>query len=239
MPKASHPMLALAGAMLALSLGACGTSATHATQKWGDAVVRVGRYTITKPTLEHWVSVEAVLTYDYKPTAPVPRGVIPEPPEYSSCIELEAKQLPHGTPASKPALKQQCAAQRKAIQEHILEILITNDWMHEEARQQGVTVPGAEVNHMVGDEFSSRAHFKRYLRLTGEHEADYQWIVESELLVTKLQRKAAAKPGLSAAQIEAAEGGFGGGVVSRWTPRTSCAPGYVISVCKEYKPHAS
>lgn len=234
--KATHSIVVLGGALLALSLSSCGSSAAHAEEKWGDAVVRVGRYTITKPALEHWTSVEAVLSYDYKPLAPVPKGVIPEPPEYTSCIELKVKELPRGSTVNRRALKEQCAIQRKAIQEHILEILVTNAWMHEEARAQGVKVSRAELNHMMSEEFSD---FKRFQRLTGEHEGDEQGIVESELLVAKLQKKAASKPGLSAEQQAKAVGDFSGEVIDRWVPRTSCAPGYVIYVCKEYKPHAA
>jgi hypothetical protein len=237
--KATRSLAALGAALLALALGACGSSAAHVKPKWGDTVARVGRYTITRPELERWIRIESILTYTYKPVAPVPPGVIFEPPDYTACVELAARTLPHGTHATKAQLRTQCATQRQAVQGHILEILVTNDWMHEEARRLGVTVPSAEVDHMVSDEFSSRAHFERYLRLTGEHEGDYQWIVESELLVAKLQKQAASKPGLTAEQRGAAEGGFGGSVIARWTPRTSCAPGYVIYVCREFKPHAS
>jgi hypothetical protein len=234
--KTTRSIVALGGALLALCLGACGSSASHAKEQWGDTVARVGRYTLTKPALEHWTSVEAVLDYEYKPSSPVPKGVIPEPPEYTSCIELKAKELPRGATVDRRGLKEQCALKRKSLQGHILEILVTNDWIHEEARAQGVKVSRAELNHMMHKEF---ADFKRFQQLTGEHEGDEQGIVESELLIGKLQKKAASKPGLSLEQQMKAAEAVSGEVIDRWVPRTSCAPGYVIYVCKEYKPHAS
>lgn len=196
------------------------------TGAWGDVVVRVGRHSITKAMLAHWTAVEAVLAYTYKPKKPVPRGVVPDPPGYANCIAYLAKVEPGGASAGAAALKTQCEQERERVQDHILEILITDDWMHEEAIVRGVRVTRGEVDRVVSGEFASRANFHRFLRLTGEREADERFIVESELLVSRL---AVGKP----------EGSLAGEVIARWTPRTSCRPGYVISVCRQYKRPAS
>ena len=69
-------------ALLVTSLiAACGDSGPAA-----NVVAQVDRYTITRPELEHWTDVEAVLAYETEPKRVVPAGVVPDPPSYDKCI---------------------------------------------------------------------------------------------------------------------------------------------------------
>ena len=49
----------------------------------GEIVARVEGSSISKAMLDHWIPIEAVLTYELYPRKPVPNGVVPVPPNYT------------------------------------------------------------------------------------------------------------------------------------------------------------
>jgi hypothetical protein len=212
--------LAALGLLPTVGLAACGTSAPRGEAPWGDAVVRIGRHTISKAALAHWTAVESAINYGYKGNGPATTDAEPDPPSYRHCIANLAATAPSGT---KPAqLKGECEQEHEAVEHHILEILITNVWMHEEAHADDVAVSRGEVEREIRQAFPVKAEFDRFLAVTGESSADARYIMESKLLTIKLQRKRGE--------------GLAGQVLARWTPRTSCRAAYVIPGCKQYKP---
>ena len=126
-----------------------GPPASEDTRPWGDLVVRVGRARLTKAALERWTAVEAVLTYGYKPKRPVPKGVVPDPPAYAACAaylaRLSRREGEHPAP-TRARLKGRCAQQHTSVQRHILDLLIVDYWVREEAAARGVEITAPELS---------------------------------------------------------------------------------------------
>jgi hypothetical protein len=112
--------------------------------------------------------------------------------------------------------------ERHAVRQHILEILITYDWVNQEALAKHVSVSRAEVQQLVLDEFGSKARFEQTIKTRGERASDASYIDEGKLLTTKLE------------QLNHMEN-ITGELFTRWRSLTSCRPGYVLPECREYK----
>jgi hypothetical protein len=230
----AHTWAALCAALISiLCLSACGGSGSDVV------VARVGDKTITKAALERWTAIEAVLSYQTDPTKPVPKGVVPDPPDYANCIAYlaSAGSKPAGSQQKSTAVKlmDQCRQRYRLLQHHILDILITNSWLDGEGAAQGLAVSDAEVKQALDQQFPTPAALQRFLKITGEKASDERALLKSALMATKLQRAAAAKRGLSAAQQQQAVTRFTEAFTERWSARTSCQPGYVVQECRQYK----
>jgi len=197
-----------------------------------DEVVRVGHHSITKAALAHWTAVEAVLSSGESFERPVPKGLVPDPPAYTSCIAYLGRTAPA---ASTAQLRSECEQKYRAIQDHVLEILINYDWMHEEATARSVRVNAREVDRALRVQLPSAAAFARFLAVTGESVSDARYVVESKLLIAKLQSAASSQPGLTAEQRARAAADFAATVIARWKSRTDCRSGYVLPDCRQYR----
>jgi hypothetical protein len=60
----------LGGVFVMLCLSACAGGGSRGGGAWGDAVVRIGRHTISMRELMHWTAVEASINAGDKPPAP-------------------------------------------------------------------------------------------------------------------------------------------------------------------------
>lgn len=216
-----------------LCLNACGSSGSDAV------VVRVGDKTITKAALERWSAIEAVLSYQLNPTKPVPKGIVPDPPDYANCIAYLASIAPKPTGSQqKPTaaqLKGQCRQRQLLLQNHVLDILITNYWLDGEGAAKGLAVSDAEVKQALDRQFPTPTALQRFLTITGERASDERALLRSALMATKLQQAAAARKGLTAAQQQQAVASFTEAFTKRWSARTNCEPGYVVEECRQYK----
>ncbi len=226
--------LCVLAAGLSLSgLTACGSSSSA-------VVVQVGAHAITKATLNRWTAIEAILSYEFDPSGPVPKGVVPDPPSYTNCIAYLRKTPPaltkSATDPSSAQLKRQCEQKQELLEHHMLDILITYYWLSGEAASRGVKVTAAELKQTLARQFPSEAAFHRFLALTGETASDERLLLTKSLLDTKLQQSVMASKGLtSKQQQEEALIKFSEEFARRWTARTSCRPGYVVSECRQYK----
>jgi hypothetical protein len=214
----------------------------------GD-VAQVGRHSLSKAALAHWTAIEGVLTYEYKPTRPIPKGAVPDPPAYRDCIAYLAstsvKQAIAGKlgAATRAQLRKQCRESYLAIQHHILEILLTDYWFSEEAAEKGMKVSSAEVEHAIDAEFPSQPAFHKFLHATGERPADKRFLTESLLLLQKLQESVSplrSKPtgeresAEMSARVDQAYEQLDKAMKRKWIPRTNCRPGYVVLECRQY-----
>jgi hypothetical protein len=233
-------------AVVVVSLSACGSGAS------GETVVRVaGVGSISKATLEHWLPVEAVLLYQQYPTTPPPKGVVPDPPNYTNCIaylrshpsEAVTKLGPNPLPAQ---LKSQCSNRHHELKEIMLNTLILWKWTEGTGAELGMNVSDAEAKAQLKEVnprfFSSDAAFKRYLKFTGQTLADA--LLRSKVqryevkLYAKLTEAAKRLPqGLTAQQREQALAKIASRFPpnKQWVAKTTCRSGYVVSACKQYK----
>ena len=243
MAGAIREVCALCGVFFALlGLTACGQAASSSDRLSDAEVVRIGRHSITKATLDHWTAVEVVLTYQY-PAAP--KGLVPDPPDYAGCIAYSAvtAQAKHARPKpTKTQLKAACKQRYDAVRNHMLDILITNYWVSDEAASKGLKVTAKEVQQALNRQFPTQAKLHKFLSITGERSSDQRSIIEHKLLLEKLQWSVSPLRGHVGPESEQMVNRVDLSIAKlseemkrKWTPRTNCRAGYVVSECRQYR----
>jgi hypothetical protein len=200
-------------------------------------VVRIGQRSITRASLDRWTAIEAAVTYEAYPRRAIPKGIIPDPPSYENCIAYSKKHasLPvasamQSTPVE---LGRQCQEKHHVLQNQILEILITSYWLTSEAASIGVSVSYAEAKRVLDEKFVTQAALHRFLTLTGEREADEEFLLKRTMLANKLLA-ALEKPAGSRSGRTQAVAAFYTALTKKWTARTDCRPGYVVVQCRQH-----
>lgn len=228
-----------------VGLAACGSSAND------EIVARVaGVGTVSKSTLEHWMPVEAVVLYEEQPSKSVPRGVIPDPPKYSSCISYLTTTPPKpGEGTSKPTslqALQKCVHKYQELKVLTLNTLIGWYWTIGAGSALGLQVNPAEIRRRLNEVnarlFSSPRGFKNYLHYTGQTLADMLFRSKVQLFETKIVQKLTElerrlPPSLTQEQRIAALAKYTKTLPpgTYWADKTSCRVGYIVSACMEYK----
>lgn len=238
--------LGLATCVAAVALGGCGGGGNGVPE--GAAVI-VGGRTISEATVEHWTPIEAVLAYEVFPKKPVPEGLIPDPPKYTRCMRFlrEADEKHFGSRAappapvpktpvpSTPALKKECSERYEGVRRHIIDFLITYQWLELEAKKEGWHITNADaeasVQRHIKSQFENAAAFQRYVRYTGLTMQDELLRFKNNLLSQALLEHQVEVKGRAPSQNHAALEAF----VKRWIARTHCRDGYVVPNCSEYK----
>jgi hypothetical protein len=210
---------------------ACSTSTSD------EVAVRIGRNSISKATVDHWIKVEAVISQQLIPQRPVPPGLIPDPPEYAACINYLQAASPKpavGSPApSKAQLKRQCQQRYAEVRQHVLALLTTFQWLIGESTARGIKLTDGEVRSLLTnfkkEHFTSAAGFQKYLQYSGQSLADLLLVLRANLATIKLQQQIAAKGGPKALAA------FSRDFPKKWVARTDCSRGYVTPNCRQYK----
>jgi foldase protein PrsA len=232
-------------AVAGVGLAACGGGGS------GEIVARVaGVGSISKASLEHWMPVEAVVLYQEHPTRPVPKGVIPDPPNYTACIaylQSTPQKLVEGGPKPTAAqLKSKCVQKNQELKELTLNTLIGWYWTIGAGRALGMKASDVEVRQRLEEvnarSFPKKAEFTNYLKLTGQTVQDMLLRSRVQLYEVKIAQQLAAaekllpkgltvqqKKSALAKSIENLPPG------KLWPARTTCRKGYVVSACKEYR----
>lgn len=220
--------LVVAG-VVAASLWACGGGA-------GDAVVTVGDRSITRATLEHWIPIEAVLSYQLVPGRPVPRGVVPDPPRYTACVAYLKRAAADAQPKpTAPELRTRCRQEHAALREHVQSLLIRFAWLSGESAELGIEIGDAAVERKLrqlrSTEFQAPGSLQRFLAYTGMSVADERWRIRMSLLTVAVHRAILARERLGVRQQQRALAP----VTARWKARTSCRRGFVVPMCEQYR----
>jgi hypothetical protein len=118
-PSSAAALVAIVG------LAACGGGAQD------RVAIRVGDSTITKATVDHWMSVMA------------PEHLVPDPPHYTACVAHQAAFSPESIAAG---LEQDCRQQYKALKQRALALLISSQWLIDEATARGLKASVREVD---------------------------------------------------------------------------------------------
>ena len=200
-------LLALTGALVCggLGLAACGSSGPVPS----NSVAVVGSMPITKATLAHWMAIAAHSTTPKGATTPAP---VPDPPEYTRCIEYLRATEHTSAPLARSStaqLKSKCAASYAADKKAALEFLIPAEWAEGEAKELGVNVSDKEVEK----EFEKikkagyKGGFENYLARTG-------YTVPDLLLKTKVER--VLPPKLEKAVIGRAERAITKAIIAKY-----------------------
>jgi hypothetical protein len=227
----SPPALALSLCLLCLSAG-CG-------DRKGATAVQVGKRTITTGEVEHWISVlKARGSGGTEPGPPAP-----VPPGYTACI---AYARLHQSPAlaSTPEIPKQprayCEFEYRRFKLKAVYLLVSHQWILGEAAELGIHPNMPELARELSLyrkalSLTTAAAYKRYLGFTRARTADLLLSLETEQLTRAVEAKVAGAA-KTTAQREAALAQFGKRYKARWLARTDCRTGYVVPICRQYRP---
>jgi foldase protein PrsA len=245
--KITRRLSALVATAIALvGVSACGGGSS------GETVAQVaGVGSRSKGTVEHWIPIQARLAHTVVPRRPIPRGVVPDPPEYTYCVaylKTTRQKIVETGPKPTPAqLKRKCAESYNAVKTSVLNLLIGSDWTFGNAVASGMKVTPAEIKQRFelvkkNDLRMSDREYLKYLKYTGQTLSDMMLRSKVQLIEARLQARviAVAKrlpKGLTEQQSQQALMKVTADLptTKQWVARTSCHPGYVTSSCKQYK----
>jgi foldase protein PrsA len=153
----------------------------------GNAVATVDGTNIEKTTFDHWMTIASKGSGS---TAPVP-----VPPDFTACIAAakKAQAKPKtGQPKQTDAqLKTTCGSQYTQLRDSVLQFLIWNKWYAGETKSMNVTVTDADVRKSFNQEkkqsFPKQADYDKFLKSTGQTEADLLTTVRFNLLGNKIR----------------------------------------------------
>jgi foldase protein PrsA len=171
----------------------------------GNAVAEVDGQAIEKSTYDHWITVAA------RSSGQGAAAAVPKPPEFAACVTTKRKTTPKpakGQPQVTDAqLKTQCKQEYEQLRDQVLQLLISFQWLEGEAAEQGIEVSDAEIKKSFEAQkkqsFPKDADYQKFLKDSGQTEADILLQVKADLLATKIRDKVVkGKDKVSDAQIQ-------------------------------------
>ncbi len=171
----------------------------------GNAVAEVDGQTIEKSSYDHWVNVAA------RSSGQGAKATVPKPPDYTECIAAKRKTTPKpakGQPkVTDEQLKTQCKQEYEQLRDQVLQLLISFQWLQGEAKEQGIKISDAEVKKSFDTQkkqsFPKDADYQKFLKDSGQSEADIMLQVKADLLASKIRDKVVkGKDTVSDAQIQ-------------------------------------
>jgi foldase protein PrsA len=195
-------------ARIALSLAAvAGAGATFAACGGvpGNAVATVDGEAIEKQEFSHWMTVAAKSSGQQNAAVPDPEN------DYAKCVAAKRKATPapaKGQPkVSDSQLKTQCKTEYEQLRNQVLQLLISFQWIQGEADAMEIKVSDAEVKKSFDEQkkqsFPKDADYKKFIKQSGQTEADILQRVKLDLLSNKIRDKVVkGKDKISDKQIE-------------------------------------
>ena len=171
----------------------------------GNAVAEVDGNAIEKSAYDHWINVAA------RSSGQGANAAVPKPPDYTECVANKRKTTPKpakGQPkVTDDQLKKQCQQEYQQLRDQVLQLLISFQWLEGEAKNQGITVTDAEVKKSFETQkkqsFPKDADYQKFLKDSGQTEADILLQVKADLLASKIRDKVVkGKDKVTDAQIQ-------------------------------------
>ncbi len=177
--------LALGAVFFALVLAACGDSVP------GSDIAKVDNTTIAKTTFAHWLAISQ------KSAAQGGTTTAPDPPNFTKCIaaaKAAAAKPVKGQPTPTDATyKKACEQQYQQQKDQVVSFLIRSQWLEAEAARQGITVSDAELKAAFTkarlQAFPKTADYVKFLKSSGQTEADLMYRQRAQLLEQKITAK--------------------------------------------------
>src|SRR4051794_34853702 len=156
----------------------------------GDAVATVDGNSIEKSSFDHWLTV-ASKSGGQATAAP------PKPPKFTECVAQKRKTTPKpakGQPEVTDAqLKAQCKQEYESLRDQVLQLLISFQWIEGEAKAMNIKVSDKEVKDSFAKQkkqaFPKEADFQKFLKESGQTEADIIKRVRLDTLSNKIRDK--------------------------------------------------
>jgi len=193
-----HVLLAGVAAALALGAAGCGDDVPE------GAIAKVDDTVIKKSEFDRAFAAVFKGQQQGSPGA----VVLPDPPDFKKCSAARLKQpVPQGQ--KKPTaseLRKECKQRYEAVRDQAVEILVSTEWVRQEAQRQGVKTTDAAVRtrfeELKKQSFPKDKDYKAFLKSSGMTEADLLTRVRLDILTDAIRKKVTAKKGdASAAQI--------------------------------------
>jgi len=127
------------------------------------------------------------------------------------------------------------------MRDQVMQQLISGEWLELEAAERGIRVTERAVRRAFlrhkREAFPRDAVFRRFLKRTGQTEADILDRVRSDLLTERIRRQVMAKARTRAGRDRLIER-FARRFHRKWRSRTVCGEGYTVRQCSRTLPIA-
>ncbi len=171
----------------------------------GNSVATVDGSSIEKSEFDHWLTVASK-------SGGQAAAAAPKPPAFTECVKQKAKTTPKpakGQPkVTDAALKKQCKQEYDALRDQVMQLLVSFEWIAGEAKEQNIKVSDKEIQKTFDKQkkeaFPKEADFAKFLKDSGQTEADILKRVKLDTLSTKIREKVTkGEDKVSDAEIEA------------------------------------
>lgn len=198
--------------------------------------MRIGKAAISPAAYAHWMAIGAATVEMPKPTGALPTAIEYTPPAFTACV---AHRRAVATSATRTvALRAECRRTYDGIQARVLKFLVTGYWLRGEAAEAHALVSQAEVHRKFKEyrqeDFPTPAAFQRLKEASRQSVSDLEFAVETQMLSARLLERFTTRFG-SGKTEQATITAFNKYIASKWIPRTSCMPGYIVKDCKQYR----
>jgi hypothetical protein len=204
---------------------------------------------ITQATLSHWMSTLIGGDFNENLGGEAPRHLVSDPANYPACIAAIERYGPSKAAGTEPqaeiraSVEGLCHNLHQALQRQALAYLINGLWIEEQAAEQGIKVTTQEVvqsfKNVNAKEHPSQAALQSFLAGREWSLSDYLYLLRRDRLMAKLgaKREQLARSTIKghAEAVERAIIELDVEESKKWPRRTSCRPGYVIPLCKQFK----
>jgi foldase protein PrsA len=171
----------------------------------GNAVAEVDGTTIQKTSFDHWLGVAAK-------SSGQANAAVPDPPNFAACVAAKQKAAPKPAKGQKApsaaSLKSTCSKEYDALRNQVVDLLVNLEWIQGEAEAMGIKVSDADVKKSFDQQrkqsFPKDADYRKFLKQSGQTEADILTRVKADQLATKIrERVIKGKDKVTDAQIKA------------------------------------
>lgn len=177
--------MALGAVFFALVVTGCGGSVPE------GSIAKVDNLTIAKSTYDRWFTTASTSQ---------PGATAPDPPTFTKCVAAKVKAAPEpvkGQPKPKESdYVKQCQQEYDQLKQQVLTFLIRSTWLEAEGAKLGVKVSDAEAKAAFEkarkQAFPKTADYVKFLKTSGQTEADLVYRQSVQLLEQKITNKVQA-----------------------------------------------
>lgn len=223
----------------ALLVAALSTGCGGASEPPAAVVAQVGGTPIKEATLNHWIATFIRGDFFEAIGHKAPPGLATDPPDYASCVRA-ARTLDPGPSNGKRVLTvaqldHRCRALYRDVRLEALSYLISALWSAGQATERGIRVSDGEVqqylHRLVTRQYKTQKAFTTYLATNGLSLADMEYLLKRNILIERVNQDMTSKAhGDRHAYFQ-----LGLHTMVKWTAKTHCRAGFVVSQCREYQ----
>jgi hypothetical protein len=208
-----------------------------------EAAMKLGRHLVTMAALEHWTTLNVILSSQYRSGTPPPNGFLPDPPSYQKCIKFLATNTGLSSPEEKlqrPRLQRECQLQQHRQQDETLSTLIIDYWVNDEATRRGITVTDHEIKVETA---KLGINLPRHPKPTSMGLSNARLLIGTHILLDKLYERLPISSAIRRSkhispqldhELDTAHLKLNTEIANRLTPKTHCRPQLLVPGCNNY-----